>query len=209
MINKFSLGVMVLAVSFGSSAITLDKTEVSNEQYLAYMQENKSAETPRYFKDFRSEFFKKSEAAKVANFDETTFTKPNYPVVGVSWFAAKDYCEWSGGRLPTREEWIELGGAKDMIWSWGNNWDYSKANTGGEFKNENDGFIYAAPVTFFGDGASPTGALNLSGNVAEWTMDKLAVGGSSKSTPSGASIKAFVSYEPEFRNFDLGFRCVR
>jgi formylglycine-generating enzyme len=27
------------------------------------------------------------------------------PVTGVSWFAAKSYCEWEGKRLPTVEEW--------------------------------------------------------------------------------------------------------
>ena len=29
----------------------------------------------------------------------------NRPVVNVSWFAAKSYCEWRGARLPTTDEW--------------------------------------------------------------------------------------------------------
>ncbi|MCY9864942.1 formylglycine-generating enzyme family protein [Vibrio coralliirubri] len=207
--NKSVLAAVLMSSAFGASALTLDKMEVSNAEYVKFMESNVDTETPRYLKEYRTDFFKKSHAVRVANFRENTFNKPDHPVVGVSWYAAKAFCEWRGGRLPTRKEWIALSGAKDTTWSWGSQWDYSMANTGGEFKSENDGFIYSAPVDSFHKGQSPTGILNLSGNVAEWTMDQKVVGGSSNSNPSGVAIQAYLKYEPEFRNFDIGFRCVQ
>jgi formylglycine-generating enzyme len=35
------------------------------------------------------------------------------PVTGVSWFAAKAYCEWEGKRLPTVEEWEYVASASE------------------------------------------------------------------------------------------------
>lgn len=209
--NRLSLYPTILfaLTSLGVNALTLDKTEVSNLEYKKFLDANVGAEVPRYFDEYRTEFFKNSEAAKISNFDKNTFNKPDHPVVGVSWYAAVAYCQWRGGKLPTRTEWINLSGASNSTWSWGDKWDYSKANTGGEFKGENDGYIYSSPVVSFENGKSPNGQLNLSGNVSEWTFDQLVVGGSSKSNPTGVAMKSFESYEPEFRNFDLGFRCAQ
>jgi hypothetical protein len=58
------------------------------------------------------------------------------------------------------------------------------------------------------DGATPDGALDLSGNVAEWTREGrgyVARGGSFRST-SAAELKSFAAETAGVR-LDIGFRC--
>ena len=187
----------------------IDKTEVSNEEYKVFQAANPDYKLPKYWQEYRSKFFINSVAAKLAPFNKATFTKPKHPVVGVDWYMATAYCNWKGKRLPSRKEWMQFAGVADnRIWPWGNDWDYAKANTGGEKWGENDAYIYSAPVNSFQNGASPFGALNMAGNVAEWTADQFVVGGSSNSSPSGVSIKSKIKREPEYRSFDIGFRCI-
>ena len=83
-------------------AFLLDRTPVTNAQYLAFVRSNprwQKGQVPRLFVD-------ENYLALWA-----TPTKlgpraaPNAPVVHVSWFAAKAYCEARGARLPTENEW--------------------------------------------------------------------------------------------------------
>lgn len=200
----------------------IDKTEVTNQQYARFLHQNRTnphrfchpeeptdkGHTPRYWRDFRPPLLKKTGVSKLAPFDEKTFKKPGYPVVGVDWWDAYAFARWAGKRLPTKDEWEKAARGKDgRTWPWGNKWEPKNTNSGGEKWGEQDGHVYSAPVFSFPEGASVYGCLNMAGNAAEWTLEGYVMGGSSNSNPSGVRTSSAVIREPGFRSFDLGFRC--
>ncbi len=94
----------------------------------------------------------------------------NHPVINVPWSAAKQYCQWRGKRLPTEAEW-ELAAGWDMarraklIWPWGNSDAVGPVNVG-------DGAMQdPMPVGAFPADESPSGVLDMGGNVSEWVFD--------------------------------------
>ena len=109
----------------------------------------------------------------------------DHPVVQVTWNDARAYCEWAGRRLPTEAEWekaargILTGTGEVRTYPWGNqavagnllNFADRNLNVGWADKNVNDGYQYTAPVGHYPDGASPSGALDMAGNVWEWVAD--------------------------------------
>jgi formylglycine-generating enzyme required for sulfatase activity len=105
--------------------------------------------------------------------DDTRFNNPSQPVVGVSWFEARAYCNWltanAGSdskvyRLPSEAEFEAVARGRDgRMFPYGNTFDVNKSNT---FESHIRG---STPVGIF-DNATPEGAVDLSGNVYTWTL---------------------------------------
>ncbi len=94
--------------------------------------------------------------------------KDPFPVTGISWQYAHDYCEWAGKRLPSELEWEKAArGTEGLEFPWGNDWNTAITNTGDDSDWE-DGI---APVGSYPHNKSPYGAYDMAGNVWEWTND--------------------------------------
>jgi formylglycine-generating enzyme required for sulfatase activity len=92
------------------------------------------------------------------------FKGPNHPVVGVSWFDAKAYCEWRGKRLPREAEYERAIRDDDgRRYPWGNDTP----------THDKTVFEAVAPedVGTHPAGRGPYGHDDLAGNVWEWIDD--------------------------------------
>ncbi|UCD77205.1 MAG: SUMF1/EgtB/PvdO family nonheme iron enzyme [Desulfobacterales bacterium] len=149
----------------------------------------------------------------------------NHPAENVSWYDAMAFCRWLTKRLgygdeirlPTEWEWQQAatGGDPASIYPWGANWDSNRANT------RESRLSRTTAVGLYPEGASPVGALDMSGNVREWCQNEYenpnqielngkrrrSVRGGSWLNNHGLARCAARHYNhPDYRYFDLGFR---
>ena len=92
------------------------------------------------------------------------WTNDQQPRERISWIEAAAFCQKRAARLPTEAEWeYAARGPDSLIYPWGNSFDAERVvyaqNSSGE----------SAPVGSRTGGASWVGALDMSGNVYEWT----------------------------------------
>lgn len=88
----------------------------------------------------------------------------DHPVTETTWAGARAYCAWRGARLPTEAEWEAAArGADARLYPWGNALpDQTRVFVSGRTG-------VTGPVGNRPAGASPRGALDMSGSLAEWT----------------------------------------
>jgi formylglycine-generating enzyme required for sulfatase activity len=106
-----------------------------------------------------------------AYWDDPHWNRPNCPVGGLTWYEALAYCLWLSEvtgkdyRLPTEAQWEKAArGSEDQRgWPWGDEFDPGKANTLERLLGR------TTPVGVYPHGASPYGAMDMAGNVFEWT----------------------------------------
>lgn len=148
----------------------IDKTEVSNREYKEFVAANGYG---------RAEFWSELESSSLSSADVATMFvdttgqagpadwidgsypagREDYPVTGVSWYEAAAYAQFRGMRLPTARHWARAALGIDE-----NNWPLAAAL----LPAANIDGTAPLPVTA-SDAVSTWGALNLIGNVREWT----------------------------------------
>jgi len=159
----------------------------------------------------------------------------NHPATMVTWYGAKAYCEFYGGRLPTEIEWEKSARGTETIdgrgrpFPWGETIERNNAN----FYSSFDLFVKmfgklgnTTPVGFYNgrtydgyqtlDSASPYGLYDMAGNVAQWTGDdypyqhyRYLRGGSFYSYEVDLRTWKSNSAGPQYFGPAVGFRCAR
>jgi sulfatase modifying factor 1 len=86
------------------AAFQLDTLPVTNGDFLDFVRANPRWRRSRVKRLFADENYLRHWADDLDPGTNTTVTA-NQPVTWVSWFAAKAYAAWRGGRLPTIAEW--------------------------------------------------------------------------------------------------------
>jgi len=154
--------------------------------------------------------------------------RPDDPIVDITFLDAQEFAKWAGKRLPSMQEWEKAArGSDGRVYPWGDPRSPQPANIG-----HPDGGVMA--VASFSEAASPSGALNMLGNVWEW-VDELKTpspqalqhfstlkppptaaepwyvirGGSYNERLSDAYLWDFATVPARFHRKDIGFRCAK
>lgn len=145
----------------------ISKYEVTNDQFCTYLNDINCAENGKHDGVVLFEPSLKGVSIKYA---EGRFISNQgmgyYPMVGVTWQGASEFCEWAGGRLPTEAEWefAAKGGSKSEETDYAGSGFFYKVGWG---KSNSDGRVHMVGQK----SPNELGIYDMSGNVIEWCSD--------------------------------------
>jgi serine/threonine protein kinase len=183
-----------LMIYIPQKKIWIDKYEVSWAQFREFLKDAKIQVPP-----IEDDIFIRSGS--------------EFPAL-VTYENAKKYCQKYGLRLPRVDEWEYAAGKGKYTYPWGNespNVPDADGNWRANFDTlyggtEKDGFKGTAPVKSFEKFSSPFDAVNMVGNVWEWTQRMIVKGGGFISSEDALKIKQ--NQKGSMRD-KVGLRCVR
>ncbi len=164
------------------SEFLIDKYEVSFGQYMQCVGAGKCG-MPRYYPPLKQRRVvgakvigalpkKKPRAPRAAPGQEakikvaTILVNKRLPAAGITWSDANKYCGYKGRHLPTEAQWeYAARGTRSNYYAWGG------APPICERVNSAKCGKYPRPVRSLTKGASPFGAVNMTGNAWEWVHD--------------------------------------
>ena len=148
------------SVSF--PAFWIDQTEVTNAQYAKFLNEQGN----QIEGDVSWLQIEASKIEQVGNSFQPVVGYAKHPVIEVTWFGARAYCDWVDGQLPTEDEWeYAARGPERSVYPWGDkepscslaNFDECQGST--------------MPVGSLPNGDSLVGAKDMGGNAWEWVSN--------------------------------------
>lgn len=213
-------------------AFWMDRNEVSNAQYERCV--NDGACPPIDRANCELWVAKDGEWRRLSTSTiRTSFGSPQQPVVCTTWADADTYCRWADKRLPSEAEWEKAArGDQGRTFPWGETLPecrrahMDQPEEGGEGCGTRvTGYVGARAAS-----GSPYGTLDMSGNVAEWTLDyadrtyyetspqrnpinnipserRMLRGGGWNNHPTLLRAANRSAFPPDFRTVYNGFRC--
>ncbi|HEU4980995.1 MAG TPA: ergothioneine biosynthesis protein EgtB [Solirubrobacterales bacterium] len=122
----------------------IDRSPVTNADYMRFIDET-GAEPPMYWE-------RDGDGWVRTAMGRTEEVDPRLPVIHVSWYEADAFARWAGKRLPTEPEW-----------------EAAAAGASRERANLDQLSFGCAPAGAYGDAAAGCGAVQMLGDVWEWT----------------------------------------